>query len=81
MTVDEGYHQKVLSGEIKLKISVNTILDDSETLDGIKFALYNVEIPMDTIQQLERKNLLKELIKFLYIFDRNRLELRDWALD
>lgn len=89
MTVDQDYVQKVLSGEIELKIKVNSYFDINWRKIGGRsgygyYVLYGVEeapIPIETIRQLSHKNILEKFIKFLYIFDRNRLEIKHWAWD
>lgn len=71
ITVDEDYYNKVRSGEIRISIRANSV-DRS-----FGFSANTVEIPLNTIRQMDSKNLLKKFIKFLYIFDRNRLEIVD----
>lgn len=75
ITVDEDYYNKVLSGDIRISIRFNCF----DLSSG--FFANTTEIPLDTIRQLNSQDLLKEFIKFLYIFDRNKLEIVDWAYD
>lgn len=71
ITVDEDYYSKVRSGEIRISIRANSVDRN------FGFSADTVEIPLDTIKQMDSQNLLKEFIKFLYIFDRNKLEIVD----
>lgn len=71
ITVDEDYYNKVRSGEIRISIRANSVDRN------FAFSADTVEIPLDTIKQMDSRNLLKEFIKFLYIFDRNKLEIVD----